>query len=195
MQGRSHSGHGQHTGSVSGFHQGHEGDLQGRRYGWAPPSAPHCPSNHHLRTTQPGSQDYPVALYEGVVTAPFLSEAPCNKATGRRVRELRLRPPSRHGQESQARQGYHIQTSWSSWPSISWLCMDCLWRECLVISTTALQTSQQTQALLQGLEQQGVSSPQAHLLALLERQEPGLAGQAQGSYGRKSYNAGDPDPC
>lgn len=138
MQGRSHSGHGQHTGSVSGFHQGHEGDLQGRRYGWAPPSAPHCPSNHHLRTTQPGSQDYPVALYESVVTAPFLSEAPCNKATGRRVRELRLRPPSRHGQESQARQGYHIQTSWSSWPSISWLCMDCLWRECLVISTNCL---------------------------------------------------------
>lgn len=27
-------------------------------------------------------------------------------------------------------------------------------------------------------------SPQVHLLALLERQEPGHAGQAQGSYGR-----------
>jgi hypothetical protein len=124
-------------GLVSGFHHCHKGDLQGRRYGWALPFAPHCPSRHHLRMIQPSSQGYPVALYEGV-TAPFISEATCSKATGRRVRELKPRPPSRRGQESQARQGCHIQTSWSSWPSISWLWMDCLWREYLVISQNCL---------------------------------------------------------
>lgn len=140
LRGSSRSGHTRPAHRVlfvSGFHHCHEGHLQGRRYAWAPPSAPHCPSRHYLRTTQPSSQGYPVALYEGVI-ALFISEATCSKATGRRVRELKPRPPSRHGQESQMRQGYHIQTSWSSWPSISWLWIDCLWRECLVISQNCL---------------------------------------------------------
>lgn len=77
-----------------------------------PALCPPLPFRTQVRKAQPGSQGYPVALYEGV-TAPFISEATYSKATRRRVRELRPRPPKRAG--------YRIHTSWSSWPSISWL--------------------------------------------------------------------------